>query len=500
MSRVTINSENIIDLEDILDKFNVYGCYFMKIAFLMCLIFLTNNIYSCNYIFATEKTSYRCKNQSINNSGHIFDDCKEWVYDNPHTFVAEFQLANQEWKRTLVGTTHCFGYMVGLLFVGPLSDRLGRKNAIVVTAVLGGVLGVARSFSPWYWLYIALEFLEAAIGDPGSPAYILITELVSKKYRIIFIMISTFGCVLGGFVTALVAWLVPYWRYFLRVVYTPALLFVFYKYILSESPRWLLIKGKKEEAIEILKTIAKSNNTKLDNLEKLSCEEIKEEKFQKILKDTLQSKLLRRRFFVCVIWWITSTFVNYGLSINSVLLQGNKYLNYAFISLLEVPGIFILTYILTHCNRKLPLMCCFTVSAILCISQPFMPSNLTWLSVIVYVSGKLFSWFFFEITYLYTSELFPTHTRNSMHALCSSIGRIGSMTAPQTQLLMAYWFGLPQMLFGMTSLIAAGVTLLVPDVSNEALPDTVKQAEAMGKTDYKKSEIGKYSSTDVSRL
>ncbi|XP_013141525.1 PREDICTED: organic cation/carnitine transporter 4-like [Papilio polytes] len=132
MSQVTNNNESRIDLEDILDK---------------------------------------CKVQAINNSDT--NDCREWIYDNPHTFVAEFQLANQEWKRTLVGTTHCFGYMVGLLIVGPLSDRLGRKNAIVVTAVLGGVLGVARSFSPWYWLYIALEFLEAAIGDPGSPAYIL---------------------------------------------------------------------------------------------------------------------------------------------------------------------------------------------------------------------------------------------------------------------------------------------------------------------------------------
>jgi hypothetical protein len=39
--------------------------------------------------------------------------------------------------------------------------------------MLGGLIGLAKSFSAWYWLYIALEFLEAAVGDNCSPMFIL---------------------------------------------------------------------------------------------------------------------------------------------------------------------------------------------------------------------------------------------------------------------------------------------------------------------------------------
>ncbi|CAH2063841.1 unnamed protein product, partial [Iphiclides podalirius] len=114
------------------------------------------------------------------------------------------------------------------------------------------------------------------------------------------------------------------------------------------------------------------------------------------------------------------------------------------------------------------------------MSQPFVPIDLHWLSVSLYMTGKLLSSFYFSITYLYTSELFPTYTRNSMHALCSSLGRIGSITAPQTPLLMSYWSGIPPLLCGALSIVAGLLTLLVPDISNDALPDTVKQAEQLG--------------------
>ncbi|KPI91070.1 Solute carrier family 22 member 1 [Papilio xuthus] len=229
MTAVVHTDEKRVDLEDVLDKFSIYKSYHLQIAGLIFLGFATNTMFCSNFIFVAEETGYTCvRNSTVNNT----TDCAEWLYDNPHSFVAEFQLANQEWKRTLVGTVHSFGYMVGLLIVGPLSDRFGRKNAFIMTGVLGGVFGVARSFSHSYWLYIAFEFLEAFIGDCCSPAYIL-------------------SYTFGGFATSLAAWLVPYWRHLLQVLYTPALLFFFYKYLLDESPRWLLIKGHRDKAVQM---------------------------------------------------------------------------------------------------------------------------------------------------------------------------------------------------------------------------------------------------------
>lgn len=54
----------------------------------------------------------------------------------------------------------------------------------------------------------------------------------------------------------------------------------------------------------------------------------------------------------------------------------------------------------------------------------------------MYTTSKFTSGLFFSITYIFTSELFPTYTRNSMQALCSSLGRIGNVIAAQMPLLV----------------------------------------------------------------
>ncbi|KAL0839253.1 hypothetical protein ABMA28_016015 [Loxostege sticticalis] len=480
------------DFDDVLKGFSVFGRYHSLFLLFTFLAFASNSVYSSNYVFTAEEVKYKCADASFGDNACYSTDsenrtihCTEWIYDNPNSFVAEFQLACQDWKRTLVGTVHSFGYMVGLLVVGPLSDRLGRKLTLIITGMLGGVIGLLKSFTPWYWVYIALEFLEAAIGDNCSPMFILTIEIVSTNKRALFYVLCSFGYTFGGIMLPSAAWLVPYWRTFLRVIYSPALFFFLYLYFIDESPRWLLTKGKKDQAVAILQKAAKMNKMDIDKgtLEKLTCEETKDISFMQLLKITFSSKTLTKRCLICIVWWTTSTFVNFGMTINSVSLQGNKYINYMLISVVDIPGNFVIIYILNHYKRKLPLIATFVAGAALCLSQPFVPKSLPWLSITFYMAGKLMSSFYFNITYMYTSELFPTYTRNSMHALCSSMGRIGSIVAPQTPLLMHYWSGLPPMIFGGASLIAGLLTFLVPDTADNSLPNTVKQAEALGKSE-----------------
>nr|XP_049696746.1 organic cation transporter protein [Helicoverpa armigera] len=474
-------------LDDVLGKFNMFGSYHGQLMLFIGLAYASNSAYCSNYVFAVEEVGYRCKDETFANNtcGSINGTyCTEFVYDKTDSFVAYFELACHDWKRTLVGTVHSFAYMVGLLFVGPLSDRIGRKAMIIVTGVVGGVLGIARSFATSYWLYIVLEFMESAFGDICSPAYILNIEIIATTKRVPYYMICGIGYCVGGILKAFIAWMVPSWRNFLRALYAPALLFFLYIYLIDESPRWLLIKGKKEKAVAIIEKIAKKNKVKVDQrvLDNLVCDTDKEEnvEFGTVLKSTFTSSALFKRFIVCVIWWTTSTFVNYGMTITSVSLEGNMYLNYALMTLIELPGSFIAMYVLMKFKRKFPLITSFLLAGVFCIGQPFLPTNMVWLSITMFMVSKLMATLYFTITYMYTSELFPTYTRNSMHALCSSLGRVGSIVAPQTPLLTVYWDGLPSLIFGISSLIAGLATFLVPDISNDALPDTVKEAEAIG--------------------
>lgn len=52
---------------------------------------------------------------------------------------------------------------------------------------------------------------------------------------------------------------------------------------------------------------------------------------------------------------------------------------------------------------------------------------------------------------------------------------------------MVYWSSLPSLLFGLASLCAGLVTFLVPDTADNALPDTVQEAEHVG--DKKNSKL-----------
>lgn len=82
-----------------------------------------------------------------------------------------------------------------------------------------------------------------------------VTELVGPKYRVVAgATISTMFAI-GQVILGFIAWGVPQWRTLTQVLYAPQLLVVSYFWILSESVRWLMSKGRYEEAENILKKV-----------------------------------------------------------------------------------------------------------------------------------------------------------------------------------------------------------------------------------------------------
>ncbi|XP_073945802.1 solute carrier family 22 member 1-like isoform X2 [Choristoneura fumiferana] len=475
--------DNLLDkiyLDDVLAKLSVLGPYHaVSFAWLTLALLFETMCYS-SFMFIAEEVRYSYEQNTTTAWCNSPMPCSQWIYEDPNSFVAEFQLACQEWKRTLVGTAHAAGYMLGIFFVGSLSDRFGRRNIAIVTGLTAAVFGLTKSFVSYYWIYIAIEFFEGAIADPYSPLYMLILEMVATGSRATFTSMSNAGLVLGGMSLALIKWLVPYWRTYTRVIYAPMVFYIFLIILVDESPRWLLTKGKKNTVVMNIENAAKLNKIEIkENLSTLSYEKETSSNFMAVIAKTFKSKSLLKRFFVCIIWWNTCTFVDHGLLINSVLLKGNRYVNYGVISFVRLPSALVSAILLNNYKRKGPLMLSFVACTVLCISHSFINQNQAWFGIAIYMASKLTSGMFFNITYIFTSELFPTYTRNSMHALCACLGRIGNIIATQMPLLAAYWSGLPVVIYGATSLVAALVTTLVPDTADVSLPDTVRQAEAI---------------------
>jgi len=67
-------------------------------------------------------------------------------------------------------------------------------------------------------------------------------------------------------------------------------------------------------------------------------------------------------------------------------------------------------------------------------------TDYTTAQLIVFLAGKFAITIAFTVVYVFTAELFPTELRHTMLGTCSMVGRIGSITAPQTPLLVSILF------------------------------------------------------------
>lgn len=254
--------------------------------------------------------------------------------------------------------------------------------------------------------------------------------MVATDSRATFTSMSNVGLVLGGMSLALIKWLVPYWRTYARVIYAPMLLYIFLIYLIDESPRWLLTKGKMNVVVRNIKNAAKLNKIEIkENLSLLTYEKETSSNFMTVITKTLKSKSLLKRFFICIIWWNTCTFVDFGLLVNSVLLEGNKYVNYALTAFVRLPAAMVSAILLNKYKRKGPLMLSFVVCAVLCISHPFTPESKSTTCFVFSIQFTLilfnnfifilpFSFFDLSQNIIY-SDIFLYHFINSLSLFCS---------------------------------------------------------------------------------
>lgn len=236
---------------------------------------------------------------------------------------------------------------------------------------------------------------------------------------------------------------------------------------MPESVRWQLSKGRLEEAKASLRYVAKVNGKTLseETLEKLELVQYEELKnVDSPFAQVFKSKTLLLRLINCCICWITCTFLFYGLTLTSVTLAGNNYLDFILTSLVEIPAYIACNYAIELLGRKKSLIASYLITGTACLVFNFMPgikkrnifSNHVfnwsllaseWGSLSVYLIGKFGATAAFTVLYVVTSEVFPTSLRHTLMGFCSTFGRIGSMIAPQTPLLVVYNFSNAEIAF-----------------------------------------------------
>ena len=186
--------------------------------------------------------------------------------------------------------------MIGGIIFGSLSDRYGRKYMMLVCLYTQCLIGVGLHFVRRLVVFIGLRFIQGIFIQVSFKhfcgeyfrkriaivrvlinqnifflfqglqcvTYSMVMELFAPQYR------ALAGCVIEAFwatgviTLALIAKYVQHWRYIQLAINIPTIATLFYIWIIPESVRWLLSRGKLNRAEKIVKRIASCNGIKLD--------------------------------------------------------------------------------------------------------------------------------------------------------------------------------------------------------------------------------------------
>jgi sugar porter (SP) family MFS transporter len=148
------------------------------------------------------------------------------------------------------------GAMVGAGVSGALSDRLGRRTIILGAAVIFALGAIGAALSPSVEILIFFRFvLGLGVGSASAlvPSYISESAPTDVRGSLssLFQLAITIGILLAYLVNALFA-PVGDWRWPLGLAFVPALVLFVGMYLMPETPRWLLSKGREAEARRVL--------------------------------------------------------------------------------------------------------------------------------------------------------------------------------------------------------------------------------------------------------
>ncbi|RLD77821.1 MAG: MFS transporter [Bacteroidetes bacterium] len=162
---------------------------------------------------------------------------------------------------TVVMAMALWGTVIGAIFGGIPTNKLGRKNTLILIGVLYTIsaIGSAMVNDPYTFAFFRfLGGLGVGASTIAAPAYV--SEIAPAKDRGRLVALYQFNIVLGILIAFLSNYLLSNigenaWRWMIGVEAVPAFLYTLLVLTVPKSPRWLLLKGRETEAKGILKIL-----------------------------------------------------------------------------------------------------------------------------------------------------------------------------------------------------------------------------------------------------
>lgn len=204
-----------------------------------------------------------------------------------------------------LGTVASFlmiGCLIGAFFTGSIAEKYGRKNVMIITAIIYIISSLGCAFATSFIGLTIFRVLSGfAVGATSVVGPMYISEISPANKRGTLVSFNQFAITIGIFLAYVFDYFLinlgqESWRFMLGVPALFGIIFLLYLvFSFPESPRWLLAKGKKDEAVEILNKIGGDRYVKneLPEMEKsINAEKNKEKASSKELFNGKTGKIV----------------------------------------------------------------------------------------------------------------------------------------------------------------------------------------------------------------
>lgn len=386
----------------------------------------------------------------------------------------------------LIGAASLVGIFFGGAVFGWLTDKIGRHKMYIADLLALAVFSVLNAMATEVWQVVLCRFLLGmAIGADYPIATSLLAEFLPRKVRGRLLGATFVVWAVGAAAAYAVGFLLrdagpDAWRIMVASPAVFAVITLLCRLGTPESPRWLLSRGRKDEARAVIKKVYGAQYDLAD----ISADGEAETKHGRFA-DIFKGQFAKRTLFVAIFWtaqviplFAVYTFApellaSFGLTGDANLYGGSFLISMLFV-IGGVPGLWLVEKI----GRRKLLLWSFGV-IVVALAVPALIPNVQagplFLALAVFALASGASSF---LEVVYPNELFPTEIRATAVGFGTAISRVGSAASTYLMPMAIINFGASGSLFigAIISLVGLLATYwLAPETANKTLQELTSE-------------------------
>jgi sugar porter (SP) family MFS transporter len=353
------------------------------------------------------------------------------------------------------------GCAIGAMLAGKLADKYGRRSSLIVCSILFAVSGIGAGISGHLYEFILFRLIGGlGVGAAAMVSPMYIAEVAPAKWRGRLVAFYQLAIVFG----ILIAYFSDYifdsfgangWRWMFGSQVAPSLLFFLLLFFVPETPRWLIMKGQKNNAKEILEKTSESISIENEIAEiensfhardNVSLKQLFDKTYRPVLIVGIMVAVFQQVTGInSIIYYAPTIFKETGLNSSSSLMQT------IVIGIVNIVSTFVAIGLVDKLGRKkllligVLLMGASLVALGLCFQFSYFDHYIVLIFMLLYVAA--FGSTLGAVAWVYLSEIFPNLVRSLALSVATLSLWLADFTVTLTFPIMAKHLGTSYTMF-----------------------------------------------------